>query len=106
MHTLSAAIAGNRKGRHLQWDWIKVHWADILRKIGGNPVIIERIVRVALAKFTDYETLADIESFFAGQDTRSFDRTLETVKDMIRGRAAYRERDASVLQEWLVANGY
>jgi hypothetical protein len=42
----------------------------------------------------------------ADKDTSSFNRTLGTVKDKIRGRAAYRERDSEKLKEWLSAHGY
>ncbi|KAF3358459.1 hypothetical protein VdG1_00019 [Verticillium dahliae VDG1] len=49
---------------------------------------------------------AEIDAFFAGKDTAGFNRTLETAKDKIRGRAAYRQRDAAALKAWLAANGY
>ncbi|KAJ9138656.1 Aminopeptidase [Pleurostoma richardsiae] len=106
MHILAGMMAGNRTARPLLWEQIKARWADLEAKIGGNPILLDRFVSVSLSKFADYEVLEDIEQFFKGKDTKSFDRTLGTVKDKIRGRAAYRERDAGVLKEWLVANGY
>jgi hypothetical protein len=63
-------------------------------------------VRVSLGSFTDDSVVDEIDQFFKDKDTKSFDRTLETVKDKIRGRAAYKKRDAASLKEWLGANKY
>ncbi len=107
MHILAAALAGQAVGRPLLWRHIRDNWhTAVVPKIGGNPIVLDRFVRVSLSKFSDLTALAEIEAFFADKDTKAFDRTLETVKDSIRGRAAYRRRDAAVLREWLVANGY
>lgn len=105
MHYLARSMAGNATARPLLWTHIRDHWDELLAKVGGNPIVLDRFVAVALPKFSDLEVLADIERFFEGKDTGAFDRTLETVKDSIRGRAAYRERDAAGLKEWLGANG-
>ena len=72
----------------------------------GNPIVVDRFVQVSLPGFNNTEAVGEIEAFFEGKDTKSFDRTLETVKDKIRGRAAYRERDIEGLREWLTSNGY
>ena len=106
MHYLATAMAGNRTARPLLWAAIRDGWDTFTAKVTGNPIILDRMINVSLPKFTDLETLQDIENFFAGKSTKGFDRTLETVKDKIRGRAAYRERDATVLREWLTTHGY
>lgn len=106
MHYLASAMANNREARPLLWKHMRDHWEDMEAKVGGNPIVLDRMVQVSLPKFTDYETLQDIESFFANRSTKGFDRTLETVKDSIRGRAAYRQRDAKQLKEWLCGQGW
>lgn len=106
MHHLAASISSNREARGLLWRYMRDHWDELEAKLGGNPILMDRMVMVSLPKFSDFETLADIEDFFSRRSTKGFDRTLETVKDKIRGRAAYRARDAEVLKEWLVSNGY
>ncbi|KAK1727724.1 peptidase family M1 [Colletotrichum acutatum] len=105
MHSLGSALAGNSVARQIQWDYVKNNWEACLAKL-GNPIVVDRFIQVSLGKFTDFESVKDIEAFFADKDTSAFARTLETVKDKVRGRAAYRERDAAKLKEWLVANKY
>lgn len=106
VHILATALSANRVGRPLLWDFIKNNWAQIEEKIGGNPIVLDRFVNVSLSKFTSYKDVEEIEAFFKDKDTSPYNRTLESAKDKVRGRAAYRERDAAVLKEWLVANKY
>ncbi|KAK4101305.1 hypothetical protein N658DRAFT_507242 [Parathielavia hyrcaniae] len=106
MHILAGVLAVNRVGRPLLWAYLRDNWAQFEAKLGGNPIVVDRMVNVSLPKFTDLDSLKDIEGFFAGVSTKGFDRTLEQVKDKIRGRAAYKMRDAAGVREWLVANGY
>lgn len=105
MHVLSGTLSSNIVGRPLQWEYAKQHWDDIVAKI-GNPIVVDRLVNVSLSRFTEEAAIDDIESFFKDKDTSSFDRTLRTVADKIRGRAAYKKRDAASLKEWLSTNGY
>ncbi|KAF3766168.1 hypothetical protein M406DRAFT_339443 [Cryphonectria parasitica EP155] len=106
MDFLSGGLANNRVGRPLLWKFIKENWSQIDQKVGGNPILLDRFIKVSLSKFTSYKDLEELEAFFKDKDTTAFNRTLEAAKDSVRGRAAYRERDAAVLKEWLVANGY
>ncbi|QPH19663.1 hypothetical protein C2857_004954 [Epichloe festucae Fl1] len=105
MHVLGMGLSGNPTGRQVQWAFMKNNWNACVAKL-GNPIVLDRFVRVSLGSFTDTATLDDIELFFKDKDTKSFDRTLETVKDRIRGRAAYKTRDSASLKEWLAANNY
>ncbi|KHN94795.1 Peptidase M1, alanine aminopeptidase/leukotriene A4 hydrolase [Metarhizium album ARSEF 1941] len=105
MHVLGAGLAGNPVGRQVQWAFMKGNWDACVAKL-GNPIVVDRFVRVSLGGFTDVSAVDDIEQFFKDKDTKSFDRTLETVKDKIRGRAAYKRRDGAALKEWLTANKY
>lgn len=106
MHMLSGALAANRVSRPMLWQFIKDNWVQIEKKIGGNPIVLDRFVNVSLSKFTSYKDVDEIESFFKDKDTGAYNRTLDAAKDKVRGRAAYRERDAAVLKEWLVTNKY
>ncbi|KAL0467868.1 aminopeptidase [Neurospora intermedia] len=106
MHILSGNMAGNRIARPLLWAYLRDNWDKFSTKLGGNPILVDRMVNVSLPKFADLETLKEIEDFFSKVSTKGFDRTLEQVKDKIRGRAAYKMRDAEVVKSWLKANGY
>ncbi|KAG4219464.1 hypothetical protein PC116_g32056, partial [Phytophthora cactorum] len=88
-----------------QWKYIQDNWEKLTTKM-ANPVVLDRFVKLTLSKFTDAKYIDEIDAFFKDKDTSAFDRTLEQVKDSIRGRAAYRQRDAQVIKDWLSANGY
>ncbi|KAL7931725.1 peptidase family M1 domain-containing protein [Trichoderma chlorosporum] len=104
MHMLGS-LALHPTGRTLQWEFMKSNWDLVVAKL-GNPIVVDRYVGLSLKSFTDAAVLDDIEQFFKDKDTHSFDRTLETAKDRIRGRAAYKKRDAGALKQWLSENGY
>ena len=106
MFFMANSLANNRVARPLLWAYTRDHWDQLLAKLGGNLILLDRVLNFALPQFTDYEAVADIDKFFSGVDTRGFDRTLEKAKDMIRARAAYRLRDATELAKWLQDNGY
>ncbi|KAK7413626.1 hypothetical protein QQX98_007489 [Neonectria punicea] len=105
MHVLGASVAANIIGRPLQWKFMKTNWDAVIAKL-GNPVVVDRYINISLSRFTDVAVVDDIEEFMKDKDTKAFDRTLGTVGDKIRGRAAYRTRDAAALKEWLGAHGY
>lgn len=84
---------------------MKNNWDLAVAKL-GNPIVVDRYVGISLNTFTDVAILDEIEQFFKDKDTSSFDRTLETAKDRIRGRAAYKKRDSDALKQWLSSNGY
>ncbi|KAI1438580.1 peptidase family M1 [Xylaria sp. CBS 124048] len=105
MHSLGSALAANAVARDMQWDYMRENWGQLTTKM-ANPIVLDRFVKVSLNKFVDKKYVAEIDQFFQGKDTSSFNRTLEQVNDAILGRAAYYIRGASVLREWLQANGY
>ncbi len=84
MFFMANSFAENRIARPLLWRIRKENWDKLLAKIGGNLILLDRVLNFALPKFTDHETLADIEKFFSAVDTKGFDRTLEKAKDIIR----------------------
>ncbi|KAM0330639.1 hypothetical protein ACHAQA_003589 [Verticillium albo-atrum] len=105
MHVLAAGLGANSSAREVQWKYLRDNWDACVVKLGNN-VVIDRFVSMSLSKFANADKIKEIDAFFADKDTAGFNRTLETVKDKIRGRAAYRQRDAAALKEWLAANGY
>jgi aminopeptidase N len=105
MHVLGVGMAANTTARQLQWEFMQKNWDAIVAKL-GNPIVVDRFINVSLRSFTDESAIDEIDAFFKDRDTKSFDRTLGTVKDRIRGRAAYKSRDTASLKEWLNANGY
>ncbi|KAI0014943.1 peptidase family M1 [Xylariomycetidae sp. FL0641] len=105
MHTLGSGLAANTVARPLLWRFVQDHWDQLTAKM-ANPIVLDRFVKVSLNKFTHAQYLDEMNKFFSDKDTSSFGRTLEQVKDAVRGRAAYRQRDADIIKQWLAANGY
>ncbi|KAI1347736.1 peptidase family M1-domain-containing protein [Xylaria sp. FL0043] len=105
MHSLCSSLAANSSARDIQWDYMQNNWDKLTTKM-ANPVVLDRFVRLSLSKFVDTKYVTEMDQFFEGKDTSSFDRTLEQAKDAVRGRAAYYQRDTEVLKEWFKANGY
>jgi hypothetical protein len=105
MHVIGVNFATNDVARTVQWKYLRDNWDACVSKL-GNPIVVDRFIQVSLPGFTDLAVLDEMDAFFADKDTKSFDRTLETVKDKIRGRAAYRARDSEGLRMWLTENGY
>ena len=106
VHTSAMALAANPKTRKLWWKHIQDNFESIYSSLSNNFVLLDRFVKVSLQKFNDRETEKEIKAFFEGRDNRGYDRTLGVVSDTILGRAAYKERDASVILEWLETHGY
>lgn len=105
MHVLGVGFASNHIARGIQWKYLQDNWDACVTKL-GNPIVLDRFIQVSLPGFTDSASIDEIDAFFADKDTKAFDRTLQTVKDKIRGRVAYRSRDIEPLREWLTTNGY
>lgn len=106
IHSGAMALAANASARDVQWRLIKENWSRLHAKIAGNPVVMDRYLRVSLNKFASREVGQDIAKFFQGKDNRGWDRSLGVVADTIEGNAKYRERDEGLVLEWLEARGY
>ncbi|KAI9894861.1 MAG: hypothetical protein M1814_000081 [Vezdaea aestivalis] len=106
IHVGSSGLAANSKCRPALWSYIKSHWEEVIKKAGNNPIVLDRFLRVGLAKFSDLETERDIAAFFKDKDNTGYDRSLGVVSDVIRAAAAYVERDEKALREWLQKHGY
>lgn len=107
MHSGAAALAANSKTRHALWAYIKEHWSTkVYPELSGNMVVLDRFIKLSLAKFASYEVAKDVKAFFADKDCKGFDRALAQSDDIMTGGAKYRERDSAVVKEWLSAHGY
>lgn len=111
MHTLAASLAASgAQARDALWTELKALWRGQVDTKLANPVVLDRFVKTVLGRHADPDVLADIDHFFTlGEgkgDTRAFARTLDSVREQIRARAAYRQREAPVVKAWLINNGY
>jgi len=105
-HTPAASLSQNPKARLQLWHYIKENWSTIRAELGGNMVVLDRFLRVALNHLASHEAEKDIASFFEGKDNTGYDRTLGVIADSVKGNANYKERDEKLVLEWLKAHGY
>lgn len=106
VHSGAASLSANGKSRMTQWDCIKENWNTVYRKLAGNPVVLDRYLRLSLTKFANGDAGKDIADFFQGKDNRGYDRSLGVISDTITGNANYRIRDEALILQWLDAHGY
>lgn len=106
IHVGAIGLAANSKTRHGLWLYIKNNFDDIRSRLGENMVVLDRFLQLSLKLFVDRETEKDIAQFFEGKDNSGYDRGLAIVSDTILERAAYKERDAAIILEWLKENGH
>lgn len=106
MHTGAIMLAANSVTRPGLWQYIQDNFDPIKDRLGKNMIVLDRFIKQSLVKFSDRDTATEIAKFFEGKDVRGFDRSLGVINDTILGRAAYKERDAAVVLEWLTTHGY
>ena len=106
VHAGSWSLAANPKARDTFWAYIKQNWELVSKKLGGNPVVLDRFLKLSLSKFVSYEFEKDMRTFFEGKDTKGYDRGLVQVSDGVKANAAYKEREQELVLEWLKAHGY
>lgn len=105
-HTAGMALAANPRTRAAFWEYIRDNFQTIYDTLSKNMVVLDRFLKISLQKFSSKQAEQEIAKFFEGRDNRGYDRTLGVIKDTILSRAAYKERDAEVILEWLKVNGY
>lgn len=106
LHSGVVALAANSKTSLTQWGLIKSEWTQVKKRAAINPVVLDRMLRLALNKMSSLEVARDIEAFFKDKDNKGYDRSLGVIQDSITGNAKYKERDEPLVLEWLEAHGY
>ena len=106
IHTGSVSLAANSKVRNELWQYIKKNWVPVQKKLMQNPVVMDRYMKTCLSKFASHEIEQDIAAFFKDKDTKGYDRGLVQVSDSVRANANYKERDETLVLEWLQAHNY
>ena len=106
MYYISLSLAANSKARNELWTYIKKHWTRVSEKLSANPVVENLYLKASLSKFASREMENDIAAFFTSKDTRGYDKGLAQVSNTVRANAGYKERDETLVLEWLKAHGY
>jgi puromycin-sensitive aminopeptidase len=92
------AVAANRYGRDLSWEFIKKHWTEIDRRYSRTFGLMRLVATTG--SFTTLEKAQEVEEFFRAHPAPSAARTLQQALERIRLNAAWLKRNRPGLQEW------
>ena len=93
------AVASNRRGRSLTWEFVKANWEEFDRRYGRGGFAITQLVGLT-GGFRTLEGAADVEAFFAAHPAPSAQRTIQQSLERIRLNAKWLDRNRAGLQEW------
>jgi len=93
-------------GTEALWTWVQNRWDDIEAKLFTSLGIFGVIVGFMLQGLSSRKRLGEIEDFFKGKDTSTYDKQLALVLDSLKANVAWVERDGDDVIGWLKNNGY
>jgi puromycin-sensitive aminopeptidase len=99
---LVTAVASNRKGRDLAWEFIKDGWPEFDRRYGGGGFAIMRLVSIT-GGFTSLDHARDVEEFFQKHPAPAANRTIKQCLERIRLNARWLEWGRQDLAQWFAA---
>ncbi|CAJ0879935.1 13854_t:CDS:10 [Entrophospora sp. SA101] len=82
---------------------------DIIYSFSGyakSVVLFGHVIKFCISSFASEEDIKDIESFFKDKDCKNFARPLQQSLESIRINAAWVNRDADDVKQWLKENKY
>jgi aminopeptidase N len=94
-----AAVMTNPAGARMAWDFVREHWADIEKKLGGYNGS-GRLV-AATGSFCDPELRAQVTDFFSAHPIPDAERTLRQSLETIRNCIDLKSQQAAPLAAWL-----
>jgi len=100
--SLIAAVAANRFGSALCWEWTKSQWPALLKKFNQSSSL-SRIVGQC-GNFSTAAAKEDVEAFFAQHAHPGAERAVKQAVERIDSNAKWRSRDLEQAKEWIKAN--
>ena len=98
------AVAGNRHGKDLAWEFVKTNWDELDRRYGRGGFAIMRLVGITGA-FTTTERAQEVEEFFREHPAPSAQRTIQQSLERIRLNVKWLESNRQGLAEWFASGG-
>ncbi|MBI2910778.1 MAG: M1 family metallopeptidase [Chloroflexi bacterium] len=97
------AVAGNRYGRDLAWQFVQENWAELDRRYGRGGFAISRLVGMTGA-FTTLVRAREVEAFFQAHPAPSAARTIQQSLERIRLNARWLDLNRQPLATWFAAH--
>ncbi len=91
----------NQKAKHITWDWLNAEWDWVKESFEGDIATFAYIPKFAAAPFSDRTFLETYKAFFAEKDAKGISLQIEQGIETIEWQAAWNERDAQELKQWL-----
>jgi puromycin-sensitive aminopeptidase len=96
------ALAANRYGRDLAWEFLKNNWEELDRRYGRGGFAIMRLVAIT-GGFTTVEREKEVAQFFESHPAPSAGRTINQSLERIRLNVQWLERNSPALASWFSA---
>ena len=90
------SVAGNLRGRHLAWQFVKDNWEEFDRRYGGGGFGLMRLVSIC-SNFVDADKLAEVETFFQEHPAPAAERTIRQALERVRLNVRWLELNRAVL---------
>ncbi|MGA8151447.1 MAG: ERAP1-like C-terminal domain-containing protein [Terriglobales bacterium] len=102
-NALIAAVMANPAGAHLAWDFVREHWAEIEKKLGGYNSSGGLVA--ATGTFCDAELSDQVKDFFSAHPIPDAERTLQQSLETIHYCVDLKSQQAAPLAAWLEQHG-
>ena len=93
------AVASNRHGRDLAWEFLKDNWAELDRRYGEGGFGLMRLVSIT-SRFSTQEKLDDVQSFFESHPAPAAERTIRQSVERVRLNIAWLGQNREALARW------
>ena len=93
------AVAGNRQGRDLAWDFVRENWAELDRRYGRGGYAITSLVAFT-SGFTTSQRACEVAAFFRDHPVPSAQRAVQQALERIALNVAWLERNREPLGAW------
>ncbi|KAF6003300.1 hypothetical protein F1559_002973 [Cyanidiococcus yangmingshanensis] len=104
IYVYSTLAANTAEGRRATWSYLREHWTTFYQRFGKGNFLLSSFVASILRDFSTEEVAIEAENFFQSipaKERESILRTIQQSVERIRANAAWRQRDAVAVREWL-----
>ncbi|XP_037080725.1 endoplasmic reticulum aminopeptidase 1-like [Pollicipes pollicipes] len=95
------SVAANEAGRLRLWRFVRLHWPEIMQKVGVGTFMMDNVIQEMVSRFTTQLELDEVRTFFAGKELRSAERSLQQAIESIELNVRWRRRYRADVHRWL-----
>ncbi|KAF9180759.1 hypothetical protein BGZ51_009354 [Haplosporangium sp. Z 767] len=106
IHYVLAGLSANPKARLLTWHFVRDNWSLLEERYKSSMGLLGACVKYPLAQCAGVELVKEVSEFFAGKDTKNFQRALDQAIEGLNVNSAWVAREEQGLVEWLSAHQY